>query len=188
MFFFNQIMLFVVSVFIIVTYSLNIGAMSEANILVKPEEPVQVELILSSIVLAVAALALTGIFIELPIISTLLTRQAFIYIFSFLLIITYSLNLALIDSGKATGLKNTEVGLSAVILVVSLLIFMYMTREVVHHYRAGGTFKDLTVRSKPLFSFHNPLFSSDSSEGGPATGAATSPPSNPLDSLLQMEK
>ena len=180
-------LLFVVSIFLIVTYSLNIGALSEADILVDPKPAVKVELIMSSIVLGIAALALVGIFIEIPIISVLLTRQVFIYLFSFLLIATYALNLYLINTNKATGLKNTEVGLSATILVVALVIAMFMTYEVVKHYRSGGSFNDLMAPGHPSGTIHNPLFTKNSGEGGPAVGPAAAPPPTPMELLKDIE-
>lgn len=185
MFFFSQLLLFVVSIFLIVTYSLNIGALSEADILVNPKPAVQAELIMSSIVLAIAAFALIGIFVEIPLLSTLLTRQAFVYLFSFLLIATYSLNLYLLDSNKATGLKNVEVELSGAVLGVALLVAIVMTYEVVRHYRKGGTFEDLMAPSgrKP-WTVHNPLFTSDPGEGGPNVGRAAA---TPMDLLKQIE-
>lgn len=173
MFFFNQVMLFAVSVFLIVTYSLNLGALSEAGYLVRLQQPAEVEMILSSVVVAVASIALVSIFFEIPFVSMILTRQFFVYLFSLLLIVTYSLNINLLNTGRSTGLQGTGIELSAVILAIALVVFMVMTVEVVRHYRSGGKIGDLMTHGKPLWSFHVPFASKDPNEGGPVTKTKT---------------
>lgn len=134
-----------IALVVIVTYGLNIGALSEANILVNPDPAVTAELVMSSFLLLLSALAVASVFVHIGSVEWWVEQRHLVltFVLSSVVLATYVLNLLLIDlktiephAKHDTGLSKTETILSGVLVGVAGL---FMLLSVLRFFFGGGS-------------------------------------------------
>lgn len=134
----------VMALVVVITYSLNIGALSEADILVNPDPAVTAELVMSSFLLLLAAIAIASVFIHIGMVEWWVEQRHLLMtiILSFVVLSTYALNLSLLNldtkAKKNTGLSHTEsvfsgvlVGVASLLILIAILRFFFGRRKSV---------------------------------------------------------
>lgn len=135
----THFVLVLVAFAVIVTYGLNIGALSEANVLVDPKPDVTAELVMSSFFILLSAFAIVSVFVDMGAVQWFVESKHLVLtmVLSLVMVATYGLNLAILNTQKDTEMRPIEnsfngalVGFAALIFLVALLRMIYGSPDI----------------------------------------------------------
>ena len=187
---FTHFALLVMALVVVVTYGLNIGALSEADVLVNPKPDVVAELVMSSFILLLAGVAVVSVFRHMGAVQWFVEQRHVVLtlILSLVVTATYSLNLAILLINKKTDVRQAETGFTATLLTVGAVVLLYtLLRLFFGGYGAAGS--ALAARNTGLIK---QMLGPDSTTGTKGSswfggGGSKPPPTiNPLSELSSL--